>query len=226
MCLWRGGVNASVNCWKTKKWENWNYIPCNQPGDKLEALISTLTDSLLLARAAISHSSTQIGRYDCKACGTEFSGADLAAAQTQASVANPLYSPINPTTVHTLSGRRCGHVSTPRWSQEQSCAGSMDTRLITDLIKFYLFQEWGHGGCCNNTVFIFLCSKHLVVLWMHIYWTWMALGDHTADSGRVRALNDKLIYTKGVMVMTIWHFMKKICSCWGLRWEINTNQHF
>lgn len=31
-----------------------------------------------------------------KACGTEFSWADLAGVQTQASVANPLYSPINP----------------------------------------------------------------------------------------------------------------------------------
>lgn len=108
-----GDVNASVNCWKTKRWENWNYIPCNQPGDKLEALISTLTDSLSLARAAISHSSTQTGRYDCKACGTEFGRADLAAAQTQASVANPLYSPIN------LHG--CAHpVRTPVWACQHS----------------------------------------------------------------------------------------------------------
>lgn len=112
MYVW--GVNASVIVdKKTKRWENWNSIPCNQPDDTLAALISTLTDSLLLASAAISHSSTETGRYDCKACGTEFSGADLAAVQTQASVANPFYSAINP--------HSCAHpVRTPVWACQHS----------------------------------------------------------------------------------------------------------
>lgn len=44
---------------KTKRWENWNYILRNQPGDKLAALISMLTDSPSPARGAISHSSTE-----------------------------------------------------------------------------------------------------------------------------------------------------------------------
>lgn len=45
--------------------------------------------------------------------GTEFGRADLAAAQTQASVANPLYSPINP--------HGCAHpVRTPVWACQHS----------------------------------------------------------------------------------------------------------
>lgn len=55
---------------KEKRWENWNDIQCNQIGDKLRALISTLTDALLLTRTAISHSSTETERCDCKACGS------------------------------------------------------------------------------------------------------------------------------------------------------------
>lgn len=100
--------------------------------------------------------------------------------------------------MHILSGRRCGHVSTPRSSREQSCAGGMDTSDITDIIKFYLFQVWGHRGCCNHTVChleLFFHSKHLVVSWMHVYQTWISWGDHTPDPGCVRVLNDKLIYT-------------------------------
>lgn len=53
------------------------------------------------------------GRWDCKACSMEFSGADLAAVRTQASVANPLYSPINP--------HSCAHpVRTPVWACQHS----------------------------------------------------------------------------------------------------------
>lgn len=34
-----------------------------------------------------------------------------------------------------------------------SRTSGVDTRLITDLIKFYLFQERVHKGRCNNTLF-------------------------------------------------------------------------
>lgn len=53
------------------------------------------------------------GRWDCKACGMEFSRADLAAMRTQASIANPLYSSVNP--------HSCAHpVRTPVWACQRS----------------------------------------------------------------------------------------------------------
>lgn len=64
--------------------KEWNYISCNQHGDKRAALISTLTSLV------ISHSGRETERCDYKA---EFSGADLVTVQTQVSVTNPLYSP-------------------------------------------------------------------------------------------------------------------------------------
>lgn len=97
------------------------------PGDKLAALISVLTEAPSAGqRPAISHSSTggdwKVGTVKHAARG--LSGAALAAARTQASAANPLYSPINPpTAAHILSGRWCERVSASRWSR----SGGVDT---------------------------------------------------------------------------------------------------
>lgn len=98
--------------------------------------------------------------------------------------------------MHILSGRRCGHVSTP------PIAGGVDTSHITDIIKHCLFQVWGHKGDCNNISVIWrfffspFYSEHLVVLWMHTYWTRMAWGGITFLIPAVlKPLNDKLIYT-------------------------------
>ncbi len=90
--------------------------PTSNTLNKLAALISTLTDALLLTRAAISHSGTETERCDCKACATvKLRGADFAAVPTQASVANPLYSSINP--------HGCAHpVRTPVWTCQHSPA--------------------------------------------------------------------------------------------------------
>lgn len=112
--VWYASLCEQKTIKREERWQNWNSPPCNQPGDMLAALISTPTDALLLTRAAISHSSTETERCDCKACGAaEFSGADFDAARTQASVANPLYSPINP--------HGCAHpVRTPVWACQHS----------------------------------------------------------------------------------------------------------
>lgn len=70
------------------------------PGDKLAALISVLTEAPAGGRPAVQQGQlvipAQRGLEGGKCGAYGLSGADLAAARTRASAANPLYSAINP----------------------------------------------------------------------------------------------------------------------------------
>ncbi len=117
VCVWAGGaVGICQGLWAVKKKEGKSQI--------IFHVIRLVTSSQLWSprwqmlcywpERQLVISSTEPERCNCKSMRCwELRGADFSTAQTQASVANPLYSPINP--------HGCAHpVRTPVWACQHS----------------------------------------------------------------------------------------------------------